>query len=138
MLVVETIAKIRRANFQDGKPIKEICRELRVSPNTVRRVIRSGATGFTYERRVQPRPRIGPWRDELDRMLAENARKPKRERQTHIRIPFSQMQPPGKCSDSCRTAPFRRVRAFSDIARHAERTAAACVQSLCRAVHRPR
>ena len=41
MLVVETIAKIRRAYFQDGKPIKQICRELRVSRNTVRRVIRS-------------------------------------------------------------------------------------------------
>jgi len=86
MLVVETIAKIRRAYFQDGKPIKQICRELRVSRNTVRRVIRSGATEFTYERRVQPQPRIGPWRDELDRMLAENARKPKRDRLTHIRI----------------------------------------------------
>jgi DNA-binding NarL/FixJ family response regulator len=49
MLVVETIAKIRRAHFQ-GKSIKQICRELRVSRNTVRKVIRSGATEFTYER----------------------------------------------------------------------------------------
>lgn len=39
MLVVETIAKIRRAYFQDKKPIKQICRELRVSQNTVRKVI---------------------------------------------------------------------------------------------------
>ena len=31
MLVVETIAKIRRAYFVQGKPIKEICRELKVS-----------------------------------------------------------------------------------------------------------
>ena len=37
MLVVETIAKIRRAYFQDRKPIKQICRELRVSRKTVRR-----------------------------------------------------------------------------------------------------
>jgi hypothetical protein len=29
MLVVETIAKIRRAFFVHGKAIKEICRELR-------------------------------------------------------------------------------------------------------------
>ena len=62
MLVVETIAKIRRAYFQDRKPIKQICRELRVSRNTVRKVIRSGATEFTYERSVQPQPKIGPWR----------------------------------------------------------------------------
>jgi transposase len=86
MLVVETIAKIRRAYFQDKKPIKQICRELRVSRKTVRKVIRSGATEFTYERRVQPQPKIGPWRNELDNLLAENAARPKRERLTHIRI----------------------------------------------------
>jgi hypothetical protein len=86
MLVVETIAKIRRAYFQDGKPIKQICRELRVSRKTVRKVIRSGATEFVYERSVQPLPKIGPWQDKLDVMLAENAGRPKRERLTHIRI----------------------------------------------------
>ena len=43
MLVVETIAKIRRAYFIQGKSIKQICRELRVSRNTVRKVVRSGA-----------------------------------------------------------------------------------------------
>jgi transposase len=86
MLVVETIAKIRRAYFQFKKPIKQICRELRVSRKTVRKVIRSGATEFTYERRVQPQPKIGPWRNEVDRLLAENAARPKRERLTQIRI----------------------------------------------------
>ncbi|UUP20061.1 IS21 family transposase [Nitratireductor thuwali] len=86
MLVVETIAKVRRAYFQDGKSIKQICRDLRVSRKTVRKVIRTGATQFTYERSVQPQPRIGPWRDELDRILAENERRPKRERLTRIRV----------------------------------------------------
>ena len=32
MLVVETIAKIRRAYFVQGQPIKAICRELRCFP----------------------------------------------------------------------------------------------------------
>lgn len=86
MLVVETIAKIRRAYFQEKKKIKEICREFRVSRNTVRKVIRSGVTELTYERIVQPLPKIGPWTDELDEMLAANARKTKRERLTLIRI----------------------------------------------------
>ena len=40
MLVVETIAKIRRAYFSLGKPIKEICRELHLSRKVVRKVIR--------------------------------------------------------------------------------------------------
>lgn len=86
MLVVETISKIRRAYFQEKKKIKEICREFRVSRNTVRKVIRSGVTELTYERSIQPLPKIGPWTDELDEMLAANARKAKRERLTLIRI----------------------------------------------------
>ena len=45
MLVVETIAKIRRAHFIQGKSIKQICRELRVSRNTVRKVIRFWCDG---------------------------------------------------------------------------------------------
>jgi DNA-binding transcriptional regulator LsrR (DeoR family) len=40
MLVVETIAKIRRLYFAQGRPIKEICRELGLSRKVVRKVIR--------------------------------------------------------------------------------------------------
>ena len=47
MLVVETIAKIRRTFFKHGKPIKAICRDLGVSCKVVRKVIRSGATEFS-------------------------------------------------------------------------------------------
>ena len=53
MLIVETIAKIRRAFFVQGKSIKAICRELRVSRKVVRKVIRSEATEFRYEREAQ-------------------------------------------------------------------------------------
>jgi hypothetical protein len=86
MLVVETIAKIRRAYFVQKKAIKEICRELNISRKVVRRVLRSGATEFVYERKVQPQPKIGPWRDELDRLLATNAARASRERLTLIRL----------------------------------------------------
>jgi hypothetical protein len=57
----------------------------------VRRVIRSGATEVSYARSVQPQPKIGPWKDALDGMLAQNARKPKRDRLTVIRI-FEELQ----------------------------------------------
>ena len=50
MLVVETIAKIRRGYFVQGKAIKAISRELKVSRKVVRKVIRSGETAFAYER----------------------------------------------------------------------------------------
>ena len=37
MLVVKTIARIRREHFIKGKTIKQIARDLKVSRNTVRR-----------------------------------------------------------------------------------------------------
>jgi transposase len=86
MLVVETIAKIRRAYFVQKKPIKAICRELRVSRKVVRKVLRSQATEFTYERSVQPRPKLGAWKAELDQILTKNLARPARERLTLIRV----------------------------------------------------
>jgi transposase len=86
MLIVETIAKIRRAFFVQGKPIKAICRELRVSRKVVRKVVRSEATEFRYEREAQPLPQIGPWRDKLDQLLLTNEGKAARERLTLIRL----------------------------------------------------
>jgi hypothetical protein len=86
MLVVETIAKIRLAFFKQDKPIKAICRELGVSRKVVRKVIRSGATEFRYEREDQPLPKIGRWRETLDQRLSENKAKPSRERLTLIRL----------------------------------------------------
>ena len=86
MLVVEPIAKIRRAFFIQGKSIKAICRELRVSRKVVRKVIRSGTTEFRYEREEQPLPKIGRWRDTLDQLLLANETKAARERLTLIRV----------------------------------------------------
>ncbi len=86
MLIVETIAKVRRAYFTQGKSIKAICREFRLSRKVVRKVIRSEATEFRYERGRQPLPRIDPWRDQLDGLLLANEEKAARERLTLIRV----------------------------------------------------
>ena len=86
MLVVETIARIRREHFVQGKSIKEIARDLRLSRNTVCKVLRSDQTSFAYERQVQPRPKLGRWKEELDRLLAANVEAPAQERLTLIRV----------------------------------------------------
>ena len=86
MLVVETIGRIRREHRIKGKSIKEIARDLKVSRNTVRKVLRSGATSFEYMRVVQPRPKLGAWHGDLDRMLSDNETRAARERLTLIRV----------------------------------------------------
>ena len=69
-----------------ARPIKAISRELKVSRKVVRKVIRSGETAFAYERRVQPQPKLGPWREELERLLAANAARASLERLTLMRL----------------------------------------------------
>ena len=86
MLIVETIGRIRREYLIKGKSIKEIARDLKISRNTVRKVLRSGETSFSYEREIQPRPKLGRWKAELDRMLTANTSNPARERLTLIRL----------------------------------------------------
>ena len=56
------------------------------SRKVVRKVIRSEATEFRYEREAQPLPKIGPWRDKLDQLLLANEGKASRERLTLIRL----------------------------------------------------
>jgi transposase-like protein len=70
-------ARIRREHFVNGKTIREIARDLGVSRNTVRKVLRSEETSF--ERDVQPRPKLGQWTAELDELLEGNAAEPARE-----------------------------------------------------------
>src|ERR1700746_2395790 len=86
MLGVEAGERVRREHFVKGKTIREIARDLKVSRNTVRKVLRSGETSFEYERDVQPRPKLGRWTTDLDALLNDNAAKPPREQLTLIRI----------------------------------------------------
>ena len=86
MLVVDTVARIRRLHLVQGKSIKAICRELGVSRKVVRKVLRSGETEFRYTRTRQPQPRLGPWQEALDRLLGENEARPRRERLTLVRV----------------------------------------------------
>ena len=86
MLVVETIAKIRRDHLVRGVPIKKIARDLRVSKNTVRKVVRGDETSFSYERKIQPMPKLGPWVEELERQLKANEKKARKDRLSLLRI----------------------------------------------------
>src|SRR5512134_1554189 len=116
MLVVETIAKIRRAFLVQKKPIKAICRELRVSRKVVRKVIRSEATEFRYERGTQPLPKLGPWREQLEAFLGANGEKGRRERLTLMRI-FEELRRLGYQGS------YDAVRRYAKVWRHERGTA---------------
>ena len=82
----ETIAKIRLACLKKKESIKKAARDLGISRNTVRKVVRSGETSFSYERKVQPMPKLGPWIEELERRLEANEEKARRDRLSMVRI----------------------------------------------------
>jgi hypothetical protein len=69
MLVVETIAKARRARRVHGTSIREICGDLAVSRKLVRKALRSDATKLRYVGKEQPLLRIGPWQADRDGLL---------------------------------------------------------------------
>ena len=76
----------RQTEHARGVPIKKIARDLRVSKNTVRKVVRGDETSFSYERKIQPMPKLGPWVEELERRLEANEKKPRRDRLSLLRI----------------------------------------------------
>ncbi len=83
MLVVETIAKIRRKHLGDKKSIRAIARELGISRNTVRKVVRGGATAHHYDRSDrQPRPKLDGFTHALEAELEANGKRTRRDRLT--------------------------------------------------------
>lgn len=83
---METIAKIRRYHFVEGRKIKQIARELNISRNTVRKVIRSNVTEHRYAREEQPVPKLGAYTARLDELLASNIKRSKGRRYTARRL----------------------------------------------------
>jgi Mor family transcriptional regulator len=65
MLIVETICNIRLRIHRNGQSIRKTAKELRVSRNTVCKVLRSQKTVSQYRRIVQPRPVLGAFADQL-------------------------------------------------------------------------
>jgi transposase len=70
----------------EGRSIKEIVRLLRVSRNTVRRVLRQAEPKTVYERGRQPKPRPGPFEAQLEQWLEAEEALPKKERRRTIRL----------------------------------------------------
>ncbi len=94
MLTVETIRKIRLSVHRDGKSIRQTAKDLHLSRNTIRKAVRSQETTFKYERSIQPRPKLGPFLDSIEKRLKEDQKLPKRSRRT-AQILFEELQAEG-------------------------------------------
>jgi len=91
---VETIRKIRCAYHRDKKSIRQIARELKLSRNTVKKVIREDVTEFTYGRNTQPLPKLAPYQEILLEHLEADSVKAPRERRTAV-VLFEELQRQG-------------------------------------------
>jgi transposase len=94
MLIVETIRKIRLSVHRNGKSLRETARDLNLSRNTVRKVIRSQETRFRYSRNTQPMPKLGAYVGSLAEKLESDEKLPKRQRRTAQRL-FQELQQQG-------------------------------------------
>jgi transposase len=82
VIIMETIAKIRRLYYVNGKGFKTIARELRLSKNTVKRVIRADKTEQSYQRNHQSYRVLGNYTEGLTEKLTFDVSEPKRRRRT--------------------------------------------------------
>jgi transposase len=111
MTGVETIARIRFEHFKNRKGIKRIARELGIARDTVRKVLRSGATEFVYRREVQPQPKLGAWVSVLTEILEAEAKLPKRDRRSTQRL-FEELR--GRGYDGAHDSVHRFVKAWRE------------------------
>ena len=83
---METIRKIRLAARSGDKSIRQISRDLNLSRNTVRKVLRSDETRFEYHRDTVHRPQLGPFVATLSAWLEAEQTLPAKQRRTAQRL----------------------------------------------------
>lgn len=83
---MERAAKIRRWYYVGRQSIKQISRDLGISRNTVRRIVRESTIGKEYKRTNQPTPKLGTYKDLLEDWLLEDKILPKNQRQTSRKL----------------------------------------------------
>ena len=86
MINVEQREKIRRAYFVEEKSIRQVARELKCSRRTVRKAIASAAPASYTLTVSRAAPVLGPYKERVRELLAENERLPRKQRYTGHKI----------------------------------------------------
>ncbi len=86
MISVEDREQIRRAYFIDQKSVRQIAKEQHVARKTVRKAIESAEPATYTLREPRPAPILGPYKQHIEDLLAENERLPRKQRYTSHKI----------------------------------------------------
>ena len=108
---MKDLGRIRRLFYRDGLSLSEISRKTGYSRNTVKRWLRTPeGTEPRYERQ-NPNVKIAPYAARLIKALEADARRPKRDRRSALKL-FGELQVLGFTGNYCRVTEFiRRWRA---------------------------
>jgi transposase len=86
MITVDQRERIRKAYYIEHKSIRQIARELHHGRETVRKALRSAEPESYTLTQPRPAPVLGPYMEQIDELLAENERLPKKQRRTGRQI----------------------------------------------------
>jgi transposase len=86
MTRVDKIKEVRLLKHVQGLSIREIVKRVRISRNTVRKILRNETTEFTYQRSIVNLPVSGPVIEIVEKWLKEDQLEKKKQRRTAWRM----------------------------------------------------
>ncbi len=94
MLTVKEWEQIRRAYYVEGKNINEIARESGRAWRTVKKMVESEQPPRYRKQKKRPAHKLGPYKKQIEELLAQNKRLPRKQRWTSPTI-FQAIQKEG-------------------------------------------
>jgi len=94
MITLEQYEQIRRMHYLEEKSGREIARLLLISRQTVAKALQSEHAPEYTLRKPREAPRLGPYQEQLEKLLEENGRLPKKQRYTGHKL-FELLQAQG-------------------------------------------
>ena len=82
MIKVDERERIRRAYYIEEKSMRQIARELHHSRDVVKKAIESAEPATYTLKKPRPAPVLGPYMTQIDELLEENKRLPRKQRRT--------------------------------------------------------